>query len=96
MKEIASGLERSGQRFLWVVKNPPFALVVDVDFEGLINAGGVPGKKQGQGNGGEVMGVAGGGAEPTIGGWVCNSLLVELGVRGGGRRGANGCVASLC
>ena len=39
VKEIASGLERSEQRFLWVVKNPPSAVVADVDLEGLMPEG---------------------------------------------------------
>ena len=39
VKEIANGLERSGKRFLWVVKNPPSAVAEDVDLEGLLPEG---------------------------------------------------------
>ena len=39
LKEIANGLERSGKRFLWVVKNPPSAVAADVDLEGLMPEG---------------------------------------------------------
>ncbi|RVW95045.1 UDP-glycosyltransferase 88F4 [Vitis vinifera] len=46
MKEIANGLERSGKRFLWVVKNPPstdkskrIAVTADVDLNVLMPEG---------------------------------------------------------
>ena len=46
MKEIANGLERSGKRFLWVVKNPPsndksnqIAVTADVDLDALMPEG---------------------------------------------------------
>ena len=56
----------------------------------------VPGEDQGSRHGGQSLGPAGGGAESWLGGWVCESLRVELGAGRGGGGGANGGMAAVC
>ncbi|RWR77058.1 Retrovirus-related Pol polyprotein from transposon TNT 1-94 [Cinnamomum micranthum f. kanehirae] len=69
LKEIAVGLERSGQRFLWVVRSPPsedksqrFLAPPELDLEVLLPEGFLE-RTKGRGADGEVVGAAGGCAE---------------------------------
>ncbi|GAB4861459.1 hypothetical protein Ancab_036661 [Ancistrocladus abbreviatus] len=39
LREIADGLERSGRRFLWVVRNPPDSKGEEIDLESLLPEG---------------------------------------------------------
>ncbi|CAN6553752.1 unnamed protein product [Malus baccata var. baccata] len=102
LKEVAKGLERSGKRFLWVVKKPPVDVKTkqvhgvdnDFDLEGLLPEGFL--ERTNDGQGGEVMGSAGSSVEEGIGGWVCDTLWLDLGARSSGFRGTIDCMATVC
>jgi len=63
---------------------------------GRVAASGVSGEDKREGDGGERLGPTGCDSESRVGGWVRDSLRVELGVGGCVGRGAHGGVASVC
>uniref|UniRef100_A0A453M6X2 UDP-glycosyltransferases domain-containing protein n=1 Tax=Aegilops tauschii subsp. strangulata TaxID=200361 RepID=A0A453M6X2_AEGTS len=76
VKEMASGLEASGQRFLWVRRRRPRL--------GRAVPGGLPEADQGQGPGGHVLGAAAAGAGARRRRRLRDALRLELGA--GSRR----------
>nr|UHB15554.1 UDP-glycosyltransferase [Paris polyphylla] len=101
LREIAIGLERSGQRFLWVVRSPPsddpaerFAKPAEPDLhvllpDGFLNRTGRPG------NGGEVVGPADGRSAPSVSGRLRDALRVELHLGGDMHGGPHDWVANV-
>ncbi|KAK3419425.1 hypothetical protein EUGRSUZ_H05050 [Eucalyptus grandis] len=95
VREIALGLERSEQRFLWVVRNPPPSIATKPDLDHLLPQGFLERTR----NKGLVMKTWAPQAailkHESVGG-IRDSLWVELGVRSSEFWGSDGGLAIVC
>ncbi|CAN6689102.1 unnamed protein product [Malus baccata var. baccata] len=103
LKEVAKGLERSGKRFLWVVKKPPVDVKTkqvhgvdnDFDLEGLLPQGFLE-RTNDRGKVVKSWAPQAAVLKIGIGGWVCDTLWLDLGARSSGFRGTIDCMATVC
>ncbi|RLN23155.1 hypothetical protein C2845_PM07G22170 [Panicum miliaceum] len=99
LREMARGLENSGQRFLWVVRNPPEhqSNSVEPDLESLLPEGFLDRtRERGFVVKNWVPQPAERGAAAPIRWSIRDALLVELGARGHRVRSANDLLAIVC